>query len=218
MTLREEVFVSYDPSRRGTNSILIWSFAKRCSWAFLYRPPTNVRVKSRSWQGHLWKSGKRGLQSVCRRRNPTARVPRAVWPVLVCIRFWMFHCWQTCNIACSSRGLVEFSLPRFSDCSKLSTFEFDELAWGYPFSKFVIMISEYWWLSMSLSDELHVSSFPDLHCWDFQSCPNLNQARSNPNLHVLNQDYPFLVLDHPVSRSIISEFEIHEMSLLAAEY
>ena len=37
----------------------------KSSWALLNRPPTNVRVKSRSWQGHLWQQGCASMWARC---------------------------------------------------------------------------------------------------------------------------------------------------------
>jgi len=44
------------------------------------------------------------LPRVRRREGVSKKAIIFVLSVLICIRFRRLHCWQTCNIACSSRG------------------------------------------------------------------------------------------------------------------
>jgi len=67
---------------------------------------------------YTWKGGMVGPGWCCpplarRRERVSKKAIIFVYSVWICIRFRILHCWQTCSIACSSRGHVDM---RFDWC------------------------------------------------------------------------------------------------------
>jgi len=69
----------------------------------------------------MWKGGRAGPgrcwpPRAFWREGVSKKAMTFVFCVLICIRFRTLHSWQTCNMACSSRGQVDMS-ARSSTCS-----------------------------------------------------------------------------------------------------